>query len=231
MRSLAFVALVVFAATCGPDPNAELPGFVRGNGGSDDGVGGSTGTGGTPGDGGSVSGGGRGQGGSVAVGGRSGAGGKVGTGGSAVDSGRGGSTVVRDASAGGAGSDGSGGRTPFGNGGTTGGERDASTVKDAPVSTPDVSGACISQVVANDYACGSASCAACKDQNGASKEAGCVKAIDCLAKAGASCDNNCQLGCLNQAGDTPAQACVTALQKAACGAGGCGATVAPNGGG
>jgi hypothetical protein len=90
----------------------------------------------------------------------------------------------------------------------------------------------MSHVVSNGYACGTTpACSACKDQNGNSREAGCKKAIDCLAEAGASCDSSCKQNCLNLAGDSPGMACVTALQTAACGAAGCGATPPPNGGG
>jgi hypothetical protein len=86
------------------------------------------------------------------------------------------------------------------------------------VSTPS----CISQVVSNGYVCGSVpGCSACKDQNGNSREAGCKKAIDCLVAGGASCNTSCKQDCINQAGDTPAMACVTALQTAACGGSGC----------
>jgi hypothetical protein len=104
--------------------------------------------------------------------------------------------------------------------------------RDAAISSPDVAGTCMSQVVGNGYACGSTpACSVCKDQNGNSREAGCKKAIDCYAAAGASCDSSCKQNCLNLAGDSPGMACVTALQTAACGATGCGATLPPNGGG
>jgi hypothetical protein len=98
------------------------------------------------------------------------------------------------------------------------------------VSAPDVSPTCMTQVVSNGYACGSAtSCADCKDNNGNSREELCKKGIDCLAKAGASCDSNCQQNCYNQAGDTFGITCVKALQTQACGGSGCGATVSPGG--
>jgi hypothetical protein len=94
------------------------------------------------------------------------------------------------------------------------------------ISGPEVSASCINEVVTNGYACGSATaCSACQDMNGNSREAACKKGIDCFAKAGASCNSSCQQDCLNQAGDTPGQACVTALKAAACGVGGCGVTV------
>jgi hypothetical protein len=90
------------------------------------------------------------------------------------------------------------------------------------MSTPDVSATCISDVVKNGYACGTAtSCAECKDINGNSREDACKKGIDCLAKAGSSCNSSCQQDCYNQAGDTPGIDCVKALQTAACSGGGC----------
>ena len=93
-----------------------------------------------------------------------------------------------------------------------------SAVAQVMVDTPS----CITQVVANGYACGSAtSCAACKDMNGNSREDACKKGIDCFAKAGAECSSSCQQDCLNQSGDTPGQACVTALRAAACSGSGC----------
>jgi hypothetical protein len=79
----------------------------------------------------------------------------------------------------------------------------------------------MAQVVSNGYACGSAApCSACKVNN-VSKEAECQKGVDCLAAAGASCDGNCQLRCLNEAGDAQVGACIKALQTAACGGTGC----------
>jgi hypothetical protein len=81
---------------------------------------------------------------------------------------------------------------------------------------------CITQVVNNGYACGSAtSCAACKDNNGNSREDGCKKGIDCMAKAGTACDSNCQANCWNLAGDQVGITCVKALQTAACSGPGC----------
>jgi hypothetical protein len=190
-----------------------------------------------------------------------GSGGKVGTGGNVVGSGgkvgsggrvsSGGATGTRDAGVpdvarnGGAGDGGgagrgaggialgSGGRTGFGFGGATGVRDGAVVARDTGAGGPEVSASCMTEVVTNDYACGSATaCSACKDQNGNSREAACKKGIDCLAKAGASCNASCLQDCLNQAGDTPGQACVTALKTAACGAGGCGVTAPPpNGGG
>jgi hypothetical protein len=81
---------------------------------------------------------------------------------------------------------------------------------------------CIGQVVSNGYSCGNApSCADCKDNNGNSREAGCKKAIDCIAEKGTVCDTNCENNCRNLAGDSVGQACVTALKTAACGGSGC----------
>lgn len=234
MRCFAVVAVVVVAATCGPDPNAVLPGFLRGAGGEVSGAGGTTDTGGTTvvGEGGSASGGGHKGTGGAGSGGKSGTGGRAGAGDASAEVGRDGSLAGRDLAAA-RDSSGGGGKIGGGEGGAGGTERSDALIvaRDTALSTPDAAGSCINDVVANGYACGSAtSCAGCVDINGASKTAGCTKAIDCLAKAGASCDSNCQLNCLNQAGDQPAQACVTALQKAACSADGCGATVVPDGG-
>ncbi len=248
MRSLAPLAMVALAITCGPSPDAKLPGYTESTGGeTSTGVGGATNTGGTSsiGTGGST-----GTGGSsvVGTGGTTGSGGRIGTGGGPGSGGRLGADAGRDSatSPDGRGTD---GRIPgtggslLGTGGVggggatkgTGGGGGAATggitgTRDA-AAPPDSAGTCISQVVSNGYACGSTpACSACKDQNGNSREAGCQKAIDCLAAAGASCNSSCKQDCLNQAGDTPAMACVTALQTAACSASGCGETP-PNGGG
>jgi len=156
----------------------------------------------------------------------------TGTGGTAFGTGGTGSggTPTTGGGSGGAGTGGAGsGGTPKtgtgGGGSATGGTTGA---RDASVSPPDSAGNCVSQVVSNGYACGSApACSACKDQNLNSRESGCEKGIDCLAAGGASCDANCKLNCLNQAGDTAAIACITALQTAACGATGCGSTPPP----
>lgn len=139
--------------------------------------------------------------------------GGAGTGGSGTGgSGTGGTTTSRDGGGGSA------------TGGTTG-------TRDGAISPPDSAGTCISQVVSNGYACGSTpACSACKDQTGNSREAGCKKAVDCLAAAGANCDSSCKQNCLNLAGDSPGMACVTAFQTA-CSAGGCAGTPPPNGGG
>ena len=133
----------------------------------------------------------------------------------------------------GTGGSGTGGTTMIGTGGAGGSATGGSTgTRDAAIPPPDSGGNCMGRVVSNGYACGSApACSACKDQSGNSREAGCKKAIDCYAAAGASCDNSCKQNCLNLAGDSPGMACVTALQTAACGAAGCGATLPPNGGG
>jgi hypothetical protein len=151
-----------------------------------------------------------------------GTGGQPGSGGTTVvvpDAGRGGSggstsagrDAGRDVTAGGTGGiiPGSGGRTSGAGGGGGSTSRDAS-----PTKSDVATSGCMATVVANDYACGSAAaCSACK-VNGVSKEDGCKKGVDCLAAAGANCDNNCQLSCYNQAGDQPVIDCVKALQTA-----------------
>jgi len=117
------------------------------------------------------------------------------------------------------GTTGSGGAT-----GGTGGNRDAGVSgKDGPISTADVAPACLAQVVANGYACGSAtSCAQC-EYSGASMEAKCKAVVDCMLAAGGTCSSNCLTECLNQAGASGVvQSCVSQLQTAACGASGCG---------
>ena len=250
MRSLALLAMVVLTVTCGPSPDAKLPGYVVGTGGSNpSAAGGSADTGGTT----TV-----GAGGIAGAGGSSvhGTGGKVGgTGGKGATGGGPGSGGRADGGPGGAtgGRSGTGGAEPgtggsrFGTGGAgtggmivrrdagpdLGGGSDTGGIKrDAPSAQQDSATSCMSQVVSNDYACGSTpACSACKDQNGNSREAVCKKSIDCLAAAGASCDSSCKQNCLNLAGDSPGMACVTALQTAACGAAGCGITQPPNGGG
>jgi hypothetical protein len=255
MRSAALLALAILAVTCGPSPNAKLPGFVTTTGGTK-GAGGVTESGGTVGSGGrtTVGSGGttvvgsggttaRGTGGVDGTGGRTtgtggrttGAGGRtfgsdggLGTGGTTIqgtggsgtggrtkaDAGRGGSGGTSDAGrdVGVADTRGTGGST--GAGGTTGG-------RDVAAPPSDSAGNCVSKVVSNGYACGSTpACSACKE-NSNSREAECKKGIDCLAEAGPSCDSKCQLNCLNLAGDSVIQACVTALQTAACTSGGC----------
>ncbi len=175
---------------------AGAGGQTTGTGGRTTGAGGrTTGTGGT----------------TVGTGGRTtGAGGTTlgGTGGRM--GGTGGTTVARDA-----GADrvtGTGGST--GTGGGTGG-------RDAGTTAGDAASSCFTTIVNNGYACGSApACSACK-VNGVAKEAECQNGIDCMAAAGPSCDNNCQLTCLNSAGDAQVGACIKALQTAACGGTGC----------
>lgn len=231
MRSIVFLALVAVAATCGPDPNAKLPGSAhsaggQGNeGGTTDSGGTATDHGGTVGTGGVVGSSGK----VVGSGGKVGTGGRVGSGG-AAGGGRDAGPWARDSGAAGAengGAIGSGGR--IGSGGMFGRNDAAIVTRDSSLTGPEVAGGCISAVVANNYVCGSASCADCKDNNGNSREDGCQKAIDCIAEKGAACDTNCENNCRNLAGDTYGQACVTALKTAACGAGGCGATVGPRG--
>jgi hypothetical protein len=237
MRSLALLAMVALTITCGPSPDAKLPGYESSAGGAtSSGTGGATATGGTTeiGAGGLTGAGGSsvvGTGGNPGSGGAPGSGGRNGTGGSLGGApGTGGSSIgTGGAGAGGVGAGGStkgtGGAGGLATGGSTG-------THDAATPPPDSAGTCMSQVVGNGYACGSTpACGACKDQNGNSREAGCKKAIDCLAAAGANCGSSCKQDCLNLAGDSPGMACVSALQAAACGATGCVGTPPPNGGG
>ncbi len=250
MRSLALLAMVAFTITCGPSPDAKLPGYTEGTGGSTSaGVGGTTDTGGTS----EIGTGGRtGAGGSSAVGtgGKTGSGGRVGTGGSSGSGGRLGADAGRDSAASPDGRAGTDGRLPgtggalFGTGGAgsgdaakgTGGGGGAATggisgTRDAAMPPPDSAGNCLSQLIANGYACGSAPpCSACKD-NSTSKAAECQAVLDCI-EAGYPCTGNCPTECFNKnGGNGPVQTCVTALQTAACSASGCGVTLPPNGGG
>jgi len=240
MRVFAFIALVAVSATCGPDPNAKLPGSARGVGGQSN-EGGTTESGGTIADnGGSVGRGGIvGSGGSaVGDGGRVGTGGRAGSGGAAGggrDAGSSRDTAAGGSSEGGAGGEGgrgvgSGGRLGSG-GGLGGGERGDAAVaaRDTATTGPEVSGSCMSEIVANDYACGSAPpCSACKD-NSTSKAAECEAVVKCIAATN-PCSGNCETECFNKnGGNGPVQACVTALKTAACSGGGCGTTVAPRG--
>jgi hypothetical protein len=199
MRAAVFLAMVVLTVTCGPSPDAKLPGDVSNNGGSiTPSHGGSTETGGTPGTGGIVS-----TGGTTAVG----SGGKVGTGGVTA---AGGSN-----STGGVSGAGSGGTVA--SGGVSGVGGTTSTDAGRPI---DGAANCMGQVVSKAYTCGAApACSACVI-NSVSKEEQCKAGVDCLAAAGASCDSNCQLNCFNKAGDAQVKACISALQTAACGAGG-----------
>lgn len=227
MRSLALLAFVVLAVTCGPSPDAQLPGWVTSMGGdSSPGTGGVNGTGGR-------TGGKAGSGGATehGAGGRSATGGRSGSGGRTITGGRDGGAGGRGG-AGGTEIDGTGGRT-IATGGADGGiKKDAGKdggggsigPKDAPVVSPDLAENCYTEIVNNGYACGSTpACSECI-VNGVSKEASCQKGIDCLSAAGASCDSNCKLNCLNQAGDATVQACITTLQTAACSGAGCGNT-------
>ena len=145
---------------------------------------------------------------------------------SGVTTGAGGTTLGTGGA--GTGGSGTGGTTTSRDGGGGSATGGATGTRDGAISPPDSAGTCISQVVSNGYACGSTpACSACKDQNGNSREAGCKKAIDCLAAAGANCDSNCKQNCLYQAGDSPAMACVTALQTGACSGSGCVGTPPP----
>ena len=178
-------------------------GGANSTGGIGGGGGGTTGTGGMTG----------------GTGGRTGTGGTTtGTGGASTaipDSGVGGSDggIRRDVGAVGTGGAGTGGVT--GTGGTT-------TTKDAAPPAPDSAGNCLSPVISNGYTCGrTPACSACVIQ-GVSQEAGCKKGLDCLeAAGGASCIGNCQLICLNTAGDSQIQKCITAIVTAACSGSGC----------
>jgi len=151
-----------------------------------------------------------GPGGVIGTGGRRDAGGILpGTGGTLVGSGGAGSGGVTKADAG-RGSD-----SGLGTGGNAGN-------RDAAIAPGDSGSNCLSAVVSNGYACGSTpACSACVI-NGASQEAACKKGLDCLEQAGgASCTSNCQLTCLNSAGDAQIQKCITALMTAACSGTGC----------
>jgi len=258
MRCFALLAMVVLAITCGPSPDAKLPGYVPPTGGAKAGATGSTtdtggttvGTGGVPGAGGSkvvgtggstvVGSGGRfGTGGATGTGGRGATGGNFGNGGRVgADGGPGGVIGTggrRDAGGippgtGGAivGSDGSGSggamKNDAGRGGSDGGFGTGGNMgnRDAAIPPGDGSSNCLSPVVSNGYTCGSTpACSACVI-NGTSQEAACKKGLDCLEQAGgASCTSNCQLTCLNSAGDAQIQKCITALMTAACSGTGC----------
>jgi hypothetical protein len=273
MRYVALLALAVLAVTCGPSPDAKLPGWAASSSGAS-GEGGITSTGGTTrvGAGGTTL---TGSGGSTVAGsgGRTvGSGGVAGGGGADTGgqiTGSGGRTTApdaggdlrppRDTASGTGGTSGSGGTTAAGSGGiiyrdagaggtvgrdagttSTGGTvgRDAGTdarvgtggisgtggatvPRDAAIPPSDVASSCYATIVNNGYKCGSApACSACIVNN-VSKEAECKKGLDCLAAAGPSCDSNCQLNCLNQAGDAQVGACIKALTTPACSGSGC----------
>jgi hypothetical protein len=80
---------------------------------------------------------------------------------------------------------------------------------------------CLSQVVFNGFACGSAPpCSACKDGS-TSKQTECEAVIKCIEVA-YPCTGNCATECFNKnGGNGPVQACVMALQTAACSGSGC----------
>jgi len=205
MRAPVFLAMVVLTVTCGPSPDAKLPGYVSSNGGSV-----------TPSQGGAIeAGGATGSGGIVSTGGTTvvGSGGKVGTGG--ITAAGGSKSTGGVSGVGGSVSTGSGGATARGGAPGSGGRM--STDAGRPV---DGAANCMGQVVSNAYACGAApACSACM-VNSVSKEEQCKAGVDCLAAAGASCDSNCQLNCFNKAGDAQVKTCIMALQTAACGSGG-----------
>ena len=174
--------------------------------GGNSGTGGATSTGGLDGGGGSM----MGTGGTMLSTGGAGAGGMTSTG-----TKRDGGTTFVDVGYGGSGGSGTGGSGTGGaaTGGTTGG-------RDAAIPTGDGGSNCFSTIVSNGYTCGNTpACSECKDQNQNSREAGCKKAIDCLAAAGTSCDSSCKQNCLSLAGDSPGMACVTAFQTACSGSG------------
>ncbi|HEX7499142.1 MAG TPA: hypothetical protein VF524_02445 [Polyangia bacterium] len=228
--------MVALTITCGPSPDAKLPGYASGEGGATStGTGGATATGGTTaiGAGGLTGTGGSsvvGNGGKPGSGGAPGSGGRDGTGGSPGGaSGTGGSSIgTGGAGTGGAGTGGStastGGAGGLATGGTTG-------TQDAAPPPPDSAGNCLGQVISNNYACGDVPpCSACKD-NSTSKSAECQAVINCI-EASYPCTGNCTTECFNKnGGNAPVQVCVKALQAAACGATGCGSTPPPNGGG
>jgi hypothetical protein len=87
--------------------------------------------------------------------------------------------------------------------------------------SPD-GGNCISKVINNGYACGTApACSTCKDNN-TSLEASCKAVLDCF-ESKYPCTGNCATECFNSTGAIgPVRTCITALQTAACsGTGGC----------
>jgi len=206
MRAPVFLAMVVLTVTCGPSPDAKLPGYVNNNGGSNPPFCCGTNAGGTPDTGGVVS-----TGGTTAspMGGTTtiGSGGKTGAGG--VTS-AGGSKSTGGVSGSGGGTVSSGGVS--GAGGTT------ST--DAGRPSIDGGGNCVSKIISNGYACGTASaCSDCKDNN-TSLETKCKAVLDCIGSK-YPCTGNCSTECFNSAGASgPVQTCVSALQTA-CSAGGC----------
>jgi hypothetical protein len=112
------------------------------------------------------------------------------------------------------GSGGAGGRT----GGTT-------TTRDAGLSKPTDNPGCLSDIVANDYACGAAKpCSQCLD-NTTSLEDKCVTMVDCLQAKGATASpsSNAWLECLNKSGGSGVlDGCVKSLYTAACSGTGCG---------
>jgi hypothetical protein len=232
MRSLALLAMVALTITCGPSPDAKLPGYQSNAGGAtSSGTGGATATGGTTalGAGGLTGAGGSslvGTGGNPGSGGAPGSGGRDRTGGAPGSGGS--STSAGGSGAGGAATGGStagkGGAGGLATGGSTG-------TQDAAPPPPDSAGNCLSQVVSNGYACGAAPpCSACKD-NSTSKSAECQAVINCI-EAAYPCTGNCTTECFNKnGGNGPVQTCVNALKTAACGATGCGSTPPPNGGG
>ena len=236
MRSLALLAMVALTITCGPSPDAKLPGYESSAGGAtSSGTGGATATGGTTeiGAGGLTGAGGSsvvGTGGNPGSGGAPGSGGRNGTGGSLGGApGTGGSSIgTGGAGAGGVGAGGStkgtGGAGGAATGGTTGNPDAANPPSDSAVN-------CLSQLIATKYVCGSIPpCSACKD-NSTSIAAECQAVIDCI-QASYPCAGNCTTECFNKnGGNGPVQTCVKALQAAACGATGCVGTPPPNGGG
>lgn len=205
MLRAAFWVTVILSVTCGPSPNARLPGYRETTGGAlGPSTGGTTGTGGVAETGGSKA---------PATGGRDGTGGIVASGGVAT----GGSVSSGGVHATGGGAS-TGGMTTTGGTKSTGG-----TPAIDGGSSPSIDGGnCISKVINNGYACGSApACSACKD-NDTSLEDKCQTVLKCF-ESKYPCTGNCATECFNSSGASgPVQSCVSALQSAACGgAGGC----------
>jgi hypothetical protein len=110
--------------------------------------------------------------------------------------------------------------------GDTAGASDGSTIsvglRGAVVPPSGDGGNCISKVINNGYACGTAAaCSLCKDRN-TSLEAKCKAVLDCF-ESKYPCTGNCATECFNSAGASgPVRTCIDALQTAACsGTGGC----------
>ena len=248
MRTVALCALAVLAVTCGPSPDAKLPGFAASTGGTGSpGDGGTTGTGGTTtvGTGGTRA---TGTGGSTVTGtgGRtSGTGGSTGVGTGGRTTGTGGRTTGAGGSppGTGGGTSGTGGTTGPGTGGATTtiptgtggrlGTGGATTGRDAGAGgITGTGGSTTGKDAANSTDDAPANCAGQIISNGyacgtatscsacpSGKAAPCKASLDCIAPK-YPCDNNCMLNCFNNnAADSVAQKCVTDLLTLACGTG------------